>query len=420
MASRQKLILSLFIIATVGLLIRLGYVIVHPESLGLKRLEFSVIAENLNAGRGLTFDQYGTTYHAWKEPLYILLLASLMRVVDKEQQSIVLGIIQSLFGIATALGIGLLSYQIFRNVSHVLIAGLLVAANPFLVYYDTRFMHPLSLDSFLFVLTITLSLSAIRSYKDGMRRTVLAGIAAGISLWERTTIFIAGIAMWGVAWFLADRRRILIAHAATWLLISLTIIAPWLIRNYSVLGRAVLTTDAAHILWLGNNPASSGTYSDLEGNRVIIHAEPGFRHKLQGATELAQYDLFLNEVRRFVREHPWQWGTLTLRKLVAFFWFSPNAGIDYTAWEQTGYRVGYLVLLTLGLLGLVLYWERATDEEQRMTLILLSSVMGLAILHALTAINLKHRVPWELILALFCAETIVRGMTWVGNSLNII
>jgi hypothetical protein len=47
----------------------------------LRHAEQSTIAANLNAGRGFVFEQYGAVYRAWKEPLYILMLAGVTRVV---------------------------------------------------------------------------------------------------------------------------------------------------------------------------------------------------------------------------------------------------------------------------------------------------------------------------------------------------
>ena len=43
----------------------------------------------------------------------------------------------------------------------------------------------------------------------------------------------------------------------------------------------------------------------------------------------------------------------------------------------------------------------------------LAAVAGLAVAHAVTAINMKHRVPFELVLAIFAAETIAQGIAAV-------
>lgn len=59
---------------------------------------------------------------------------------------------------------------------------------------------------------------------------------------------------------------------------------------------------------------------------------------------------------------------------------------------------------------MLLYWRRASEEERRRFLIMAAAVLGIALTHSVTAINLKHRVPFELMLAVFSAESI--GFGW--------
>src|ERR1044071_5819577 len=56
----------------------------------LTRLEPSVVAANVNAGRGFAFDQYGTTYYALKEPLYIAILAAITHVTQSDVPILIL------------------------------------------------------------------------------------------------------------------------------------------------------------------------------------------------------------------------------------------------------------------------------------------------------------------------------------------
>jgi hypothetical protein len=290
------------------------------------------------------------------------------------------------------------------------------AVYPFLIYYDTQFIHPLSMDAFLFVATVGAILVAVSDCTRGLNHTFLAGLVMGLALWQRATLLAAGAAVWIVAvLFSRPHRQKQLAHTAVCLCIAVLMVSPWLLRNYTLLGRFVLTTDFAHILWLGNNPWSNGTYSDMEGRRVFYLADPAFQERIYGASEIGQYDIFLGEVRRFVLENPRQFGELVLRRLWAFFWFFPNAGIEYAAWQRALYRVAYTALLSLGVLGFVLYRRRATREERFRAAVLVASVFGLAAVHALTAINLKHRVPLELVLAVFAAESISQGFTFVRS-----
>lgn len=407
---------------SVGLVARLAVWVLAPSPGGLRRLEPSTIAERLLAGEGFTFVQYGAVYRAWKEPLYVGVLATITRVGGGHDLPVLL--VQSAFGLAAAVATALVAYRLFGSRGSARWAGILAAANPFLVFYDTRFVHPLSLDTLLFMVTVLANLAALGRAPVTAWRASLAGALTGIALWQRATIGVASLTAWlsRLVWPApaadqrADRRadrRATCRAALVWILVAGAVISPWLVRNYRLLGRLVLTTDAAHVVWLGNNPWSNGTYSDQEGRRVIRYAEPAFRERLLRASELEQADLFWQATADFVAAHPGRFAVLVLQRLRAFVWFSPNAGAIYSPWQDRLYRAVYVALLVLGLWGLARSWSLAGPEERRGIRIVLASVAGLAAVHALTAINLKHRVPWELTLAVFAP----RVWQWDGRRL---
>ncbi len=228
-----------------GLLARGSILLLSPPTAGPVQLEFSIIASNLNAGRGFVFEQYGAQYNAWKEPLYIVLLAWLTRWIGKSNLAIIL--FQSIFGIGTAVGVALIALYLSGDPVHATLAGIIVAANPFLVYYDTQFVHPLSMNSFLCVAAIGARLVAVGDCTRGFNRTLVAGLLMGLTLWQRATLLGAGAAVWIMAILLSEpHRRKQLAHGAIWLGVALLVVSPWLIRNYKLFGRFVFTTDFAH------------------------------------------------------------------------------------------------------------------------------------------------------------------------------
>lgn len=395
-------------IIVVGVVARGMLLVCDPPTGGLGRLEPSVIAENLNAGRGFTFEQYGATYRAWKEPLYIVLLAGITRWWGNAT-AVLVGF-QTFFSLTTALAVAGIARYLLGDPTKAVLAGTLAVLNPFLVYYDTHWIHPLSLDAFLFLVTIGMTLWAVEA-QARLGRSLWAGLAMGIVLWQRAALLAAGVAAWVAALVVAPRRLVVARQAAVWCAVAVLVIAPWVARNDALFNRPLITTDAAHILWLGNNPWSNGTYSDLTGQRVIVRADPELLARLDGASELEHYELFLAETQRFIREHPERFAALILQRLWAFVWFSPNAGVGYAAWQEIFYRMAYVILLGLGLLGFWWFWRRAGPAERRGALTVLAGVAGLAAVHGLTAINMKHRVPFELMLAVFAAEAIVRLAT---------
>lgn len=405
---------TLVCVIVVGIAARAVMVCLGATPARLTRLEPSIIAANINAGHGMTYEQYGAVYHAWKEPLYINLLAWLTRSTGESPVAVLL--FQCCFGIGAAVGVAMLARAILGDDRRAVLAGMIAAVNPFLVYYDTRFIHPLSMDACLFIASIGATLMAVRQGARGYRRALAAGLVMGLTLWQRAAFLAAGVVSWiaAVVWVRPAQRWQMARTAALWLGIAALTISPWLVRNYHLFGRLVVTTDAAHILWLGNNPLSNGTFSDMEGKRVFYEADPAFQRRVIGASELEQHDIFFEEARRFIAEQPGRFGELVLGRLWSFLWFSPNAGISYTGRQNLVYRVAYVGLLGFGMAGLVLCWRRLTDDQRYRMTVLMASIAGLAMVHALTAINLKHRVPFELVLAIFASESCVRGLAMLG------
>ncbi|MBI3082947.1 MAG: glycosyltransferase family 39 protein [Candidatus Omnitrophica bacterium] len=378
----------------------------HPQA-----LEPSVIAANLNAGRGFTFEQYGAVYHAWKEPLYIGLLAILTRWFGEHPLPLLL--FQGMFGVATAVGVAIVARRILGDATKATVAGVIASANPFLVFYDTQRIHPLSMDAFLFIATTGAVLVAVMGQGARWRQSLVAGLVTGLALWQRATLLAAAAMSWCAAVIRAPAphraRRALSAGCS--LILALLVVSPWLIRNYRVLGRWAVTTDAAHVFWLGNNPWSNGTYSDDKGRRVFYVADEAFQRHILGASELEQYDRFREAAGQFIVQQPARFAGLVLGRLKTFFWFSPNSGLLYTTEQKLIYQIAYVGLLSLGLVGLAGFWTRATESRRYEAGVIIAGVLGLAAAHSVIVMNLKHRVPLELVLAIFAAEGLVRGLT---------
>lgn len=270
---RQKPVTrSLVLVMVAGIFARIALLALVSDGLpNLRKLEPSIIAANINAGKGFVYGQYGADYRVWKEPLYIRLLAWLTRWAGNSDLAVV--VFQSFFGILTAIGVMFLALHILGDVNKGALAGVIAAANPFLAYYDTQFVHPLSMDTFLFTAVIGAILFAVTDRAWSYRRTIIAGVIMGLAMWQRASLLAAGVVMWIARIILrSERRRRVVIHGVLWLCVSMIVISPWLIRNYKITNRFLVTTDFAHILWLGNNPWSNGTYSDEMGRRIIIHA----------------------------------------------------------------------------------------------------------------------------------------------------
>lgn len=374
--------------------------------LALEPTEAMAVAANLEGGLGFVFVQYDAPYAAWKEPLWIALVAVLRRLLGPGDGPVLA--LQWACGTGVALAVATLALRLLGSRRLALGAGTLAAVNPFLVHYDTRYAHPLSFDVLLFLLLV---LAIGRATAGGSTSgAALAGIGCGLALWQRATLLGAAAGAWSAS-ALASRRgnRTRLARLGLGsLALAVVLVLPWVVRNQIVVGRPLLTSDFAHILWLGNNPLSNGTYGDAGGIRVFDVAPQPFRRTVIGQPEMVQHDVFFAAFRRFVSEQPRAYLRLAAARVQGFFWYPPAAGVRHTGWRVTLYRLAYETLLVAGLLGLALRLRRGGPEALRAAAPLLGAVLGLAAVHALTALDLKHRVPFEMALCVFAPELLRR------------
>ena len=121
-------------------------------------------------------------------------------------------------------------------------------------------------------------------------------------------------------------------------------------------------------------------------------------------------EVFLDAARTFVREHSARAASLFARKIYAFIWFAPNVGAEYRGWQITLYVAWYIALLVLGVAGAATVWRGGGVAQRRRMILVGGAVFGLAALHALAAINMKHRVPLELVLSVLASAYVTRGI----------
>jgi len=390
---------GLLLVAAIGLNSRaLGAAVLRPPG-GLIRQEPSVMAANVNAGLGFIHEQYGTMVYGLKEPGHIALLALLLRVFGDRDLPIL--VLQWTCGVAVAVLAAALTRRLTADAGAGLVAGILVATNPFLVSYDSRLVHSLSLDMLLFVVTVAANVWAVEPGHWTWRRAALAGAVTGVALWQRSLLLFGGLGLWAVAIVLARGARVReTARAVLWIVVAVALVVPWFVRNHQLIGRWVYTSDFAHVLWLGNNPHSNGTYTDARGIRVIDHMDRAiFYGRVVGKSETEQMDVFLELVKAWVREHPGRAAALVARKALAFVWFAPNIGAEYTRRETAAYMAWYVVLLALGMAGAWHVWRLGDGARRRRLALVAGTMLGIIALHAIVAINMKHRVPLEIVLS---------------------
>lgn len=281
-------------------------------------------------------------------------------------------------------------------------AATLVAVDPALAYYATK-LHPLVLDS-LGIALVALTMVAMLE-RPGRRNALLLGLALGAGVLTRPTI--AAVAVAALAWTAWRGADVAVWRAwALALVVSALIIAPWVARNYAVLGTFVLTrTNTAFVFWLGNHPDAPGGAVDPTDptRRSVFETAPDAMQRVREAPdELAKNRVFRDEALRHVRADPAGFVGRLLRKLTYFWWFAPYQGHGYPVWQVFVYKVFHAANLLFAALGLLaLATTRRARRPGLVILVLVPLVISLT--QSAFYVEGRHRLAVEALLLVFTA-----------------
>jgi 4-amino-4-deoxy-L-arabinose transferase-like glycosyltransferase len=349
---------------------------------------------------------------AYTQPLYGWFLIPLYWIFGRHWE--VVGVAQICVAVVTTL----IVWQIGRRWLTPmvgLIAGLIVAVHPYLVWHDVH-MNREILDHLLAAATVYLTLHA--SERFGWRRAAPLGAVIGLGILgnvrlEGLVLLLGAYLLWrsGVS------RRTLLATAALFAGAAL-LVMPWVIRNKVSVGCWGVTTDA-RALWKANNV---NTYATLEHGGWIDHVpqpksfpptpQDVFDHWKQTGVvvpynECAQMTEFQHKVISFWIHHPgdkarlvpldaqWLWQPSVVETRGR-----PGAG-SWLDTVRTKAEPAYMIALyLLGLIGLFL----VPRFLAALTLVLLGYQTVVAMLFVGET---RYRVPWDFLIALLAARTLV-------------
>ncbi len=217
-----------------------------------------------------------------------------------------------------------------------------------------------------------------------VRRAAVAGALTGmLGVVGTTACAVAGavaavVAVYGNGW----RQRL--AAGAAFLLAAAVFLAPWMYRNYVVVGVPVIKTNPGFNFYMGNNPAATGRFvsigdTPLAGEWNRIRAEEG---------EAAADREAARQAWQHIRENPGRTLALFAKKAV-LFWEPPYLGgegpeplakraLRYIWFAQ------YLALIGLAVAGL---------RDIRRTWPLYLAIALFAAIHVPFVVMLRYRLP---------------------------
>jgi len=374
---RALILLLVLMVLAAGL--RLG--------VGLGRLEdlywlgdskaYREIADNFVDGRGLVMTDFaGRVRQAERMPGYPLTLAALRWAFAESDAAVVIA--QSLLGAVSVA----LAYLLGREVAGKtagFVAAALVALSPWQVYFATVALT----ECWSTPLLLATTLCAVRAAeRPGWAWAVGAGLCCA-ALGYVHPEFLALPLLVGLPAVIARERK---RHLARWALAVVVIVAalaPWWIRNYAVLGSAVLATTRCGVtLYDGVGPQATGR-SDMRFERELAA-------KTRTLDELAYGAYYRRESLRQIRAEPWRIVGLAPRKLSRLWSPTPNLAEGQRPLYRWASRLSYIPMVAGALLGLVVLLRR----PPRLVL-LVAPVVMVTLIHAVLVGSIRYRVPIE-------------------------
>lgn len=368
--------------------------------------EYETAANNFLMGQGLTYNLYGTTYYSLLSPLYSAICIVVYALTG--HSFLAIGLFQAVISSFICVIVFLLARHIFGNKTAI-IAAILTVFHPGLLIYTSK-LHPLVLDSLLICLICWYCVNA-RS-KPGFAIQIKLGAAFGLAMLTRATVILFLPISW--LWLVLSSRKKIFAY----IFISFMILSPWLVRNYMIHKKILVVSSSANMFWRGNNELATGTALAASGKPMIEEAND-FKSRIFGKSEMEQYRIFWEEGFKFVKADSVRFLSLTAKKIFYFWWFAPTSGSEYRKVWLDVYRIYYIIILTLAILGLFSIRKLALSLRYDVFLLLLM-IFTIMIAQSLFYVETRHRWAIEPLLLIFTAQGIVTILKNTENKSKVV
>jgi len=375
----------LLVIFCVALAMRAGWGVVQqiraadPAALEFPdERQYWNMAVALRAGEGLP-DELG--FQATRMPLYPGLLA----IFAGSDSGVMLarGLGWVLGALGAALTAGLAASMFDRRVG--MLAGLLVAFDPFLIFFSS-----LLLTEALFIAALAglwwsvWRVLVSREHTLSLGRWLGIGILAALCVYARESSL--GLVIF-VLLFVVSYRRFeprAVLGAACAMLVVIGSLVPWAARNQRVTGQwCWLTTRSGISLYDGVGPQATGA-----SNLGDIKASP----EVAGMTEVQWNRHFLDQSLLAVKEDPGRIIRLAWRKLGRMWNPVPNVE-TYQSSTIRLIAAGWTIpTFAFAVAGVILWVRREKGEGLRGVLFLLLPALYLSLLHSVFVGSVRYRL----------------------------
>lgn len=386
----NKYVKLLTVLFFLGLGIRLIYVSFSSYYLKYDDINYHQLAVEIAHGSEITF-YFTSSGYSFLLGLLIFLFGD---------HFIVIQVVQSLLSSLTAL----MMYRIGKSLHSQqmgLIVFIIFMFNPTFVRYSQQLM---SETLFIFLLVSLFYILEVYSRFTPTSLLVLGFLSAYAFVVRNMFLFFIPVIIFWMIW--QQRNKISSIYSMGFMVVGLgSVLIPFFMINYSLLGTPFTSSGGGLNLWMGNNPDATGFY-DMALYREKIGRDDHVS---------VETDAYLrNEVKQFISEHPWQFLLLFLKKTY-LLWKPDTYLLTNGDLQQKIYGMGkvfyYLgVILIPGLVGIWLsrhYWRRYG-------LTFLFVLYNTAIV-ALHVVLFRYRIPMLPCMMIFSAVFYVSVGRYIHN-----
>ena len=399
----RKIPLALWFILAAALALRVGWGVTRPvDDAAIDQLpdqrEYLDTARTFLNGEGFSFadPRFGQRVYAHRTPGYPLLIAATGGSVRATR------VVQAILDTSTVLAVFLLARR-WLSPAACLVAAMLVAFNPFLVYFSA-----LVLTETLFTSMLAWGMLLITSSRT------LPWLVGGVLLASSTLVRPGALLLpviLAILGALATRtnRRPDPAYqqrrgwlprlpvGTSMLLLTILVLLPWAIRNQRVLGRWVWTsTNAGITRYDGFNPDATGA-----SDQSFVAAMP----HLRSMTETERNDYLAREASHFIRQRPLDSIKLAWAKVLRT-WSPRPLSSEFSRTLYVAVAMAYSIpLFALFVIGWLTSPMPATSK-----LFLAAPAAYLTFAAMLSVGSLRYRIPAEVPMAVVAASVFSRAL----------
>jgi len=332
---------GLFIVVAVAVGIRVFAVFFVGDYAEPNAWEYGGIAENVRTGKDYSFNWYDDEEPiptSLQGPFYVYFLVAAYSLPHK---FLIIQLFQSLvWGINC-----LLVYRVIRELGEdkriASLAAAGVALYPALVFSATQLHHT----TFSFALIIGAIWAFVRARRTASYRAAAsAGVLLGLYALNEPVVF--AFLPLGLLWFIWRRKRNIPAAAFAVVATVLTIL-PWSVRNYYVHQHPFFVKSSIwQVLWIGNNPAATGSLRTERDSSIFYNEMPAeLTKRIKNApTETERSAILRDAAFTYILENPGDVLLTDMKKTVHLWWFDPyhpkeRHPLNWVPWQ-------FIVLLT--------------------------------------------------------------------------